>query len=104
MEKKQYHMLAFDLGASNGRAILGTFDGEKIEYDFNPRLNVMSHGTGDVYASSFAGAILRGKSLIQSAALAADVVCASIRETEAGHWYGVSFERAIPELIRLLND
>lgn len=93
-------------GISFDPAELGvaTFDGEKIEYDFNPRLKVMSHGTGDVYASSFAGAILRGKSLIQSAALAADVVCASIRETEAGHWYGVSFERAIPELIRLLND
>lgn len=28
--KHPIHMLAFDLGASNGRGILGSFDGEKI--------------------------------------------------------------------------
>ena len=73
-------------------------DGKKVEYDFNPRLKKMSHGTGDVYASVFAGALLRGRSTLEAAALAADIVCESIRHTEDDHWYGVSFERAIPML------
>ena len=74
-------------------------DGTKIEYDFNPRLNRMSHGTGDVFASVFAGAIMRGKSAFDAAALAADIVCEAIKATEDNHWYGVSFEKAIPKLV-----
>ena len=74
-------------------------DGKSIEYDFNARNPRTSHGTGDVFASVFAGAILRGKSAFEAAALAADIVCAAINSTDADHWYGVSFEKVIPELV-----
>ena len=73
-------------------------DGTKIEYDFNPRLERLSHGTGDVFASVFAGAVMRGKSAFEAASLAADIVCSAIKATDPDHWYGVSFERVIPEL------
>jgi pyridoxine kinase len=73
-------------------------DGGGVEYDFNPRLERMSHGTGDVFASVFAGAVMRGLSAFDAAALAADIVCEAIRATDDGHWYGVSFERVIPQL------
>lgn len=77
-------------------------DGKTIEYDFNPRIDRMSHGTGDVYASVFAGSLLRGRSAFESAALAADVVCEAIRNTKEDHWYGVSFEYAIPLIVKTL--
>jgi pyridoxine kinase len=78
-------------------------DGKTVEYDFNPRIDRMSHGTGDVYASVFAGALLRGRSAKDAAALAADVVCEAIRATPEDHWYGVSFELAIPMLANALS-
>jgi len=89
-------------GVSFDPALLGTAvsDGSRIEYDFNPRLERSSHGTGDVFASVFAGAILRGKTPLEASALAADIVCAAIEATEPDHWYGVSFERTIPQLCR----
>lgn len=77
-------------------------DGTKIEYDFNPRLERMSHGTGDVFASVFAGAVVRGKTALEAASLAADIVCEAISVTADDHWYGVSFEKAIPALIKAL--
>ena len=74
-------------------------DGQTIEYDFNSRNPRDSHGTGDVFASVFAGAVLRGKSALEAAALAADMVCAAIEATDQDHWYGVSFEKVIPALV-----
>lgn len=78
-------------------------DGKKIEYDFNSRLSRSSHGTGDLFASVFAGALMRGKSALESAAIAADAVCLAIEATDEKHWYGVCFEKIIPDLVNLLK-
>lgn len=78
-------------------------DGKAVDYDFNPKLERFAHGTGDVFASVFAGAVLCGKSAIEASALAADVVCEAIRATDDDHWYGVSFEKTIPFLVDQLK-
>ena len=63
------------------------------------------HGTGDVYASAFCGALMRGKSKFESAKIAADYVVKCIENTQGdeSHWYGVKFETAIPDLIDMLR-
>lgn len=60
------------------------------------------HGTGDIYASAFAGAILRGVAPFAAARIAADYTVACIRATaaEPGHWYGAKFEPVLPVLIK----
>ncbi len=59
------------------------------------------HGTGDIYASAFAGARLRGKSAYEAAVIAADFVLECIRESKAhpDHTYGPCFEPALGKLI-----
>ncbi len=88
-------------GVSFNEADYGTAvsDGKTIAYDFNPRQPRNCHGTGDVFASVFAGAILRGKTALAAAALAGDIVCEALAVTDPAHWYGVSFEKTIPSLV-----
>jgi pyridoxine kinase len=74
-------------------------DGKTMEYYFNERLAQSSHGTGDVFASVFAGAVMRSKTPLEAAAIAADMVCSAIKATPADHWYGVCFEKVLGELI-----
>ena len=63
------------------------------------------HGTGDVYAAAFVGALLNGKDAYAAAALAADytVRCIELTQGDPAHWYGVKFELALPEYIRMLS-
>ena len=63
------------------------------------------HGTGDVYASAFAGALMNGFSVNDAARIAADYTLLCIRRTagDPSHWYGVRFEPAIPDLVRMLG-
>lgn len=78
------------------------YNGQEIRYCFSQRLPRSSPGTGDVFASVFAGAIMRGKSLLDAASLAADIVSLSLQKNPPEHWYGVSFELALPTLISRL--
>lgn len=63
------------------------------------------HGTGDIFAAAFVGSLMRGKTALEAAKIAADFVCECIRVTLQGekHWYGTKFERALPLLIQTLN-
>ncbi len=72
------------------------------EHDFLPG---SCHGTGDIYASAFTGALIRGKSAYRSAQIAADYTMECIRATadEKDHWYGAKFEPVLGKLIETIN-
>ena len=80
-------------------------NGEYVHYEhtFLPKV---CHGTGDVYASEFVGSMLRGKSSLDAAKIAADYTLECIKATaeEENHWYGVKFEPVLGKLISMLND
>lgn len=63
------------------------------------------HGTGDVYASSFVGAYMHGKTVPEATRIAADYTLACIKNTldDPDHWYGVKFEPVLGELIEALK-
>lgn len=81
-------------------------EGETVSYYPHKRYAKGCHGTGDVYASAFVGALLRGKSSFQAARIAADYTlrCIEVTKPDPGHWYGVKFELALPEYIRMLEQ
>ena len=62
------------------------------------------HGTGDIYASAFVGALMRGKSAYEAAQISADYTLQCIEDTQKDpeHWYGARFELALPKLIEKL--
>lgn len=77
----------------------------KTEYYEHEKISKGCHGTGDVYASAFTGAYLNGKTLFESAKIAADYTLQCIKNTitDPSHWYGVKFETAIPYLIEMVK-
>ena len=77
-----------------------------VEYYKHRRMPVGSHGTGDIFASAFSGALLRGKSEFDATRIAANYTLRCI-ENSAGdenHRYGAKFETAIPYLIEQLES
>ena len=80
-------------------------EGDSRRYYTHKRYPKSCHGTGDVYASAFVGALLRGKSSYDAARIAADYTlrCMELTLPDPNHWYGVKFELALPDYIRMLE-
>lgn len=72
---------------------------DELNFYFNETVKKMSHGTGDVFASSFTGAYLNTGDFYKSAKIAADFTVKSLKETipDKSHWYGVYFENVLKE-------
>ncbi|MBQ8541693.1 MAG: pyridoxamine kinase [Clostridia bacterium] len=82
------------------------FENGEYSYYEHKKLPGGCHGTGDVYASAFTGALMRGFTTFDAAALAADYTLLCIEKTLPDikkHWYGVKFETCIPELVSMIN-
>ena len=77
----------------------------KALYYKHKKLPKSSHGTGDVYASAFTGALMRGFGAYEAACIAADytVLCIENTADDDSHRYGVKFEPMLPELIKMLG-
>ncbi len=89
-----------------GMIVLDKDQPEDIEIVYNDKIDYVSHGTGDVFASSFVGSTLNGKSPKAAAKIAGEFTKKSIEETvdDPDHPYGVKFERVIPKIQELLNS
>lgn len=87
-----------------GKTGVVVYKDEKYEYYEHKKISQGCHGTGDVYASAFVGALMRGKSAYESAVIAADytVLCIEKTQGDKDHTYGVKFELAIPELVKMV--
>jgi pyridoxine kinase len=83
---------------------VAVYKNNKWTYYEHHKIAKGSHGTGDVYASAFVGALMNGKTAEAAAAIAADytVKCIENTQDDPDHWYGVKFETAIKDLIEML--
>lgn len=76
-------------------------------YYANEKLPVSFHGTGDIYASSLLGALMRDISFEKSLAVAVDYTLECMKMTmsdEKHRFYGVNFESALPYYISLIEN
>lgn len=88
-----------------GRTGVVVYENGEYSYYEHEKLKNSCHGTGDIYASAFVGALMRGKSAYNAAEIAAEYTLECIRATaeQDNHWYGAAFELAVPKLIELLK-
>ena len=102
---KRYVILKGDTHKENelGMIVLDKKE-STCEFVYNDKIDYVSHGTGDVFASAFVGSTMIGKSPTDAAKVAGEFTKKAIEKTigDENHKYGVKFEQVIPELYDLL--
>ena len=90
---------------ATGKTGVVVMENGAYSYYEHEKLPNSCHGTGDIYASAFVGAIVRGRSAYDSARIAADYTVECIKATagEPDHWYGAIFEPVLIQLIQALG-
>lgn len=76
-------------------------DRETFSYQ-NDKVAASFHGTGDLFASTAAAAMVRGIAMGDAFRIASDYTAETIRATMSNPdhpWYGVDFESTLPMLI-----
>ncbi|MBE6984596.1 MAG: pyridoxamine kinase [Ruminococcaceae bacterium] len=95
-------------GVSYAKGMTGIVVVEDGEYSYyeHELLPNSCHGTGDIYASAFVGALIRGKSAYDAAVIAANYTMECIKATaeEENHWYGAKFEPVLSKLITAIEE
>ena len=82
------------------------YENGSMNYYRHKKIPGRGHGTGDIFASVFVGALTRGISTFDAVKVAADFVLKAMENTQNDkeHWYGVKFETAIPWLAQKIVE
>ena len=88
-----------------GKTGVAVYSNGEMSYYEHDKIGKGAHGTGDIYASAFTGALMNDKSIFEAAKIAADytVKCIINTQGDADHWYGAKFETALSDLMDMLR-
>lgn len=90
---------------AEGKTGVAVYEKGSMQYYQHERIAQSCHGTGDIYASAFTGAVMNGKTVYDAAKIAADytVLCILNTQDDPNHWYGAKFEPVLGQLIKMLG-
>lgn len=92
----------------DGREGAAAYDSanDRFYYSFRDHIDCRCHGTGDIFASVFTGAVALGKSLQQALDISVNFTADCIEKTlpeKDEMWYGSAFELCIDKLLEYVK-
>ena len=83
---------------------VAVYENGTLSYYEHDKISKGCHGTGDIYASAFTGALMNDNDVFSSAKIAANYTLKCIINTQGdeSHWYGAKFETALRDLIDMI--